>query len=172
MVNLSDSLTQSEFGALVGISQQAVSDLVQRKILVNGHPGNIWLIDYCAHIREQAAGRAAAGDLDLASERAALAKVQRERIEMQNAITRRELAPVSILELALATVGRKVAAVLESIPIEIKRRTKNLSREDFDILVAEITKARNIAATANFEADETDGSILDSESDPAWAQES
>ncbi|MFZ6724696.1 terminase small subunit [Undibacterium sp. MH2W] len=172
MVNLSESLTQSEFGALVGISQQAVSDLVQRKILAAGHPGNIWLIDYCAHIREQAAGRAAAGDLDLASERAALAKVQRERIEMQNAITRRELAPIATLEFALATVGRKVAAVLEAIPIEIKRRTKNLAREDFDILVAEITKARNIAATANFETDETDGSILDSESDPAWAQES
>jgi phage terminase Nu1 subunit (DNA packaging protein) len=56
-------------------------------------------VAYIRRLREQAAGRAAVGDLDLAGERAALAKAQRERIEMQNAVTRGELAPVVLQEL-------------------------------------------------------------------------
>jgi phage terminase Nu1 subunit (DNA packaging protein) len=172
MVDLSQPLSQSLFGQLIGVSQQAVSDLVQRSVLVPGHTGQSWLHCYCSHMREQAAGRAAEGGLDLAGERAALAKVQRERIEMQNAVTRRELAPISTLELALATIGRKVAATLESIPVNIKRRTKSLTREDFDILVAEITIARNIAATSKLDTEDPDGSISDSKRDSEGAEES
>src|SRR5471032_268511 len=116
MVDLTGTMTQTAFGDLVGISQQAVSDLLRRDVITAGDPARAWLQSYCTHLREQAAGRAAAGDLDLAGERAALARVQRERIEMQNAVTRRELAPVSLLEFALAAMAQKVAGILEAIP--------------------------------------------------------
>jgi phage terminase Nu1 subunit (DNA packaging protein) len=171
-VNLQEIISQKKFGELVGISQQAVSDLVRREILNSTETAEIWLQNYCAHLREQAAGRAAAGDLDLAGERAALAKVQRERIEMQNAVTRRELAPVALLEIALATVGQKIAAILESIPGNIKRRSKNLTSEDVEIMVAEIAKARNVAATAQLDMEDYDGSNGDTEGDTARAEES
>lgn len=156
MVDLSVTITQTAFGELVGISQQAVSDLLRRDVIAAGHSGGAWLQGYCAHLREQAAGRAAAGDLDLAAERAALARVQRERIEMQNAVTRRELAPVALLEMALATMSQKVAAILEAIPGDIKRRSNNLVAEDIEIITAEIVKARNTAAAAQLDMEQTD----------------
>lgn len=171
MVNLADKMTQTEFGDLVGVSQQAVSDLLKRDVLRAGYPAGVWLHAYCSHLREQAAGRAAAGDLDLAAERAALARVQRERIEMQNALTRRESAPVALLESAVATIGRKIAAVLESIPVTIKRRSKNLTAEDIEIITTEITRARNIAATAQLEQEDVDGLIGDSQSDTEGLEE-
>jgi len=156
MVDLSQASSQAVFGELVGISQQAVSDLVSRSVLMPGDTAGSWLHAYCSHLREQAAGRAAAGDLDLAGERAALARVQRERIEMQNAVTRRELAPVALLESALATIGRQVAAILEAIPVNIKRRSNNLTSEDIQFMVEEIAKARNLAAQAQLEMKDAD----------------
>jgi phage terminase Nu1 subunit (DNA packaging protein) len=171
MVDLQSPMTQTEFGRLVGISQQAVSDLLRRDVLTPDEPAGTWLIDYCKHLREQAAGRAAEGGLDLATERAALAREQRERIAMQNAVTRRELAPVAVLEMALATMGRKVAAVLEAIPVSIKRRSTNLTAEDIAIITGEINRARNIAAAAQLE-DEDDGHDGDSEGDPPRPEES
>lgn len=171
MVNLSETMTQSEFGQLVGVSQQAVSDLLKRDVLLPAQPASVWLHAYCSHLREHAAGRAASGDLDLAAERAALARAQRERIEMQNAETRRESAPVVLLEMAVASIGRKVAAVLEAVPVKIKRRSKNLTAEDIEIITAEITKARNIAASALFDMEDPDGSKRDTESDSERAEE-
>lgn len=101
---------------------------------------------YIRALREQAAGRAAAGDLDLATERAGLAKAQRERIEMQNAVTRRELAPMVLMEEVLAKAGSKVAGVLDAIPGMIRRRVASLSSDDIDLIAVQVAKARNIAA--------------------------
>ncbi len=145
MIDLNAKITQAQFGELVGISQPAVSDLQSRGVILAGQPAAEWLKSYCLHLREQAAGRAAAGELDLASERAHLARVQRERIEMQNAVTRRELAPVSLMEAVLANVGRQIAGILEAIPVQLKRRS-SLSMEDIAFVEGEIVKARNLAA--------------------------
>ena len=172
MVSLSENISQKKFGELVGISQQAVSSLIGRQIIRPGDSAEVWLLGYCANLREQAAGREAAGDLDLAGERAQLARVQRERIEMQNAVTRRELAPVPLLEFALATVGHKIAAILEAIPGNLKRRSKNLTTEDIDFMVAEIAKARNVAATVQLNMEDYDGYIGDTGGDTEGLEES
>lgn len=103
-------------------------------------------VTYIRHLREMAAGRAASGDLDLAGERARLAKEQADKIAMQNEVSRRELAPVTLIEEVLAKVGRQIAGVLESIPVQLKRRS-SLSGDDLDYITAEIVKARNLAAS-------------------------
>ena len=103
-------------------------------------------VAYITELREQAAGRAAAGDLDLATERAGLARAQREKIEMQNAVTRRELAPVALLEEVLAKAGSRVAGILDAIPGMIKRRVAGLSSNDIELIAVEVARARNIAA--------------------------
>jgi hypothetical protein len=71
MEALQQPMTQEQFGDLVGISQQAVSELLGRAILQGGQPAATWLRAYTKHLREQAAGRGADGEL--ARERARLA---------------------------------------------------------------------------------------------------
>ena len=105
-----------------------------------------WRIRYLRKLREEAAGRATAGDLDLATERAALARAQREKIEMQNAVTRKELAPAYLLEEILASAGARMGAIFDAIPGSIRRRNQALTAADLETIATEIAKARNIAA--------------------------
>jgi phage terminase Nu1 subunit (DNA packaging protein) len=154
-------MTQAAFGALVGVSQQAIGNLVGREILDKNMDGHQLLQAYCSHLREQAAGRAGNGGLDLADERAGLAKAQRERIEMQNAVTRGELAPVVLIEEVLSKAGSKIAGILEAIPGAVKRRVPSLSADEIKSIAGEIARVRNIVAGMSLEdlreADQDDG---------------
>lgn len=140
-------VTQQQFATMVDITQQRVSDLIERGVLPAGGTVGEWLTAYCSHLREQAAGRAATGGLDLATERAALAKASREKIEMQNAVTRGELAPVIVIEQVLTKAASRVAGVFDAIPGMIRRRVPHLPREAIDLIAGEIAKGRNIAAS-------------------------
>lgn len=158
-------MTQTQFAELVGVSQQAISSLVGRGVLNSGDTGAVWLKHYCENLREQAAGRASMGDLDLVQERARLAKEQADRVEMQNQISRKEVAPVNLLEVVLAKVARQIVANLEAIPVQLKRNSTTISQEDLKYITSEIIKARNIAATMELNLDEMNGPVGDSQSD-------
>lgn len=159
--------TQAEFGVLVGISQPAVSDLLARGVIAPGANLIDWLRAYCAHLREQAAGRASSGDLDLVQERARLAKEQADKVAMLNERMRKESAPVWLLEVVLASVGRQIAGVLEAIPINIKRKSDDIPTAVLEFITREVTTARNLAASVEFDWSELDGSERDSESHTA-----
>jgi phage terminase Nu1 subunit (DNA packaging protein) len=159
--------TQAEFGSLIGVSQQAVSDLISRGVLATGANLIDWLQAYCSHLREQAAGRASSGDLDLVQERARLAKEQADKVAMINARLRRELAPVWVLEIALAGAARQVAGILEAIPINLKRNSNSITTPDLEFITREITTARNLAASVEFDWSELDGQERDSEGNSA-----
>lgn len=154
--------------ALIGISQQAVSDLLRRGVIAEGDTLGRWLKDYCSHIREVAAGR----DSQLSVERTRLAAEQADRIAMQNAIARKEYAPVALIESVLAKVGRQIAGILETIPVQLKRRT-DVSQQQLDLITSEIIKARNLAADIRIQdEDRDDGNALesgDTERDHEWS---
>lgn len=171
VVDLDQPATQETFGALVGVTQQAVSDMVTQGVLPRGGKLSEWVAAYCARLREQAAGRAANGDLQLASERARLASEQADRIAMINAERRRELAPVAVLEVVLARVGRQIAGILEALPIQIKRHSTAITTEDLQIIEREIVRARNLAANIELKLDEEeDGLVGDPAGDPLRAE--
>lgn len=167
MDELSARVTQAEFAAMVGISQPAVSALISKGVLKPTDSAGAWLHDYCANLREQAAGRgsAIAGGLDLVQERARLAKEQADKVAMANAQLRRELAPISVIELVLANMARQVAGVLEALPVQIKRSAKNLTSEDLRLITEEIAKARNMAASLKLDMDSIDGLVGNPEGD-------
>jgi terminase small subunit / prophage DNA-packing protein len=148
-VDLHSQSTQSQFGELVGISQQAVSNLVNRGVIEHGETLGVWLLSYCSHLRETAAGREAAGDVDLATERGLLAREQRMRIAMQNAEKRKELAPSYLLEQVLARAGARVAKILDTITPEIRRRLPQLTNDDLKGVNLAVAKARNLAASVS-----------------------
>lgn len=144
-------MTQEQFGDLVGISQQAVSDLVAREIVKPEATAARNLIAYCDHLREVAAGREAKGDLDLVTERARLAKLQADRVELQNQRTRREVAPTELLELSIAAIGRQIKGRLEAIPVALRRRSTAMTPEDFAFVESEIAAVANLAAEARLD---------------------
>ncbi|MEQ1813395.1 MAG: terminase small subunit [Candidatus Nitrotoga sp.] len=115
---------------------------------------------YITKLRDAASGRGASeGGLDLMAERARLAKVQADKVELQNAIARNEYAHVSVLTLALSKVGSQVAGILEAIPVKLKRRS-SISYDDLQFIKGEIVKARNLAAKVNL----TDAEVAEMES--------
>ncbi|MCC2962192.1 terminase small subunit [Massilia sp. IC2-278] len=165
-LDLSKPMTQAAFGALVGVSQQAIGNLVGRGILDTSVPGHQLLQTYCSHLREQAAGRATNGELDLATERAGLAKAQREKIEMQNAVTRSELAPVALIEEVLGRAGSKIAGIFDAIPGGVRRRVPSLPADEIKNIAAEIARVRNIVAGMSLADLRSDGEEGDDDQTP------
>ena len=142
---LNDPCRQADFGALVGISQPAVSDMVSRGILENGAPLRQWLLAYCGRLREQAAGRmgSESGGLDLAQERAALAREQRRGIELKNAVLRGEYASIALLGEVLAKASQSVAERFDHLPGQLRKACPDLPPPAVDQVMSTIASARN-----------------------------
>jgi phage terminase Nu1 subunit (DNA packaging protein) len=172
LIDLGMQVSQRDFADIIGVSEPAVSGLSKRGVIRDGQSVGEWIIGYCAHLREVAAGRAAAGDLDLASERARLARAQAEKVEMQNAQTRRDLAPVYLIEEVLAKAGARVAGILDAIPGAVRRRVSALSSEEIDMISREIARARNIAAAISLDdLREAEGGSAPDDDSPIEAEE-
>lgn len=125
IIDLDEPATQSGFGALVGISQQAVSDAITRGVLVAGGTYAEWLLAYSAHMREQAAGRGGddQGNLTKARARQAIAdatlKELQYRREIRDVIAVAELEPSLItwivgIRSAVENLAARLVALIES----------------------------------------------------------
>lgn len=153
-------ISQQEIAIHLGISQQGVSQMCAA-LAINWQTASLddIRLKYIAHLREVAAGRKAEGGINLATERAALARAQRLRIEMDIAQRRGELAPVGAMEMVLARVGVKVGKILDTIPPQIRRRVPDIPAEVIEAIDSDIAKCRNMAAAmtlADLERDDDD----------------
>lgn len=93
---------------------------------------------------EPAAGAAAGGArLDLAQERAALAREQRIAVELRNAVARGEYAPIRSLAEVLATASQAIAERFEHLPGNIKKACPELPPAAIEQVMAAVASARN-----------------------------
>jgi phage terminase Nu1 subunit (DNA packaging protein) len=156
-------VTQAEFGVLVGISQQAVSELMAKKVLVPGLSARVWLLAYCANLRDVAAGRDPDGALVV--ERARLAREQADGMALKNAIARQEYVEIEKLALLLASASAAVVDHFDALPASLRKACPDLPQSARDAISRTIANARNewirktesvVAARAAelFEADE------------------
>ena len=152
-MNLEAKATQQTFATLVGVTRSAVVAAVSEGILTPGQSYREWLLAYCKRLREMAAGRYSAGDLDLTEERARLARAQSERIEMENAVKRGELAPIDTLRDAIIPAMTQISALMDAIPVKLKREAPHLTATDLEIVKREIASAMNLAAQVRYEPD-------------------
>ncbi len=113
-----------------GVSDQTIANLTAKGVLVRLSRGRYHLRAstraYIAHLREQAAGRAAsdadgASNLspDLVRERALLARVQREGHAMKNAVFRGELLSAEDAQAAIDAVIAASKAKLLGLPTRL-----------------------------------------------------
>lgn len=144
-VDLSLPMRQVEFGEMVGMSQQAVSEFIKSAALGPGLSAGEMLLAYCAHLREVAAGRSSAdlGGLDLVQERAALAREQRLGYEIKNAVARGEYAPIALLAELLAMASQAVVERFEQLPGALKKACPEMPDKARDQVMQVLAAARN-----------------------------
>lgn len=148
MVDLDTPATQQQIAELIGVTQQAVSEMMGRGVMAPGLSLRGALMAYTNHMRLMAAGR----DGDLARERAELTRVQRERQEIKLALERDEAAPVAVIEQVLATVGRVVSGKLEPLAGQIHKICPQLTPEALVKVQAAIAEACDMAVSASMDA--------------------
>lgn len=141
-------ITQQQIAIHLDMTQQAASDLMGR-LMIDWRTSSLdeVRVAYIRHLREQAAGRS----IDLSTERARLAKEQADRVAMQNAVTRGELAPAILIEEVLAKAAAKIAGVFDAIPGAIRRRVPSIPTEAIDLISGEIAKGRNMVAAMSLD---------------------
>lgn len=142
-MQLDQVISQQQFGAIVGISQPAVSQMMTKEILSPGGTGRQWIAEYCSHLREVAAGRGANNDIDLAEERAKLARAQREGQEIKNKVARGTYAPIEALTDVLAAASQAVVDRLDQIPAALARVCPDLPVAVRELVMTQIASARN-----------------------------
>jgi phage terminase Nu1 subunit (DNA packaging protein) len=94
---------------------------------------------------------AGAVGLDLAQERAMLAREQRISIELKNATLRGEYAPISLLAEVLAAASQAVAERFDHLPGLLRRRCPTLPQAAMNQVLEVIATARNDWARATVE---------------------
>jgi len=127
-----------------------------------------WLIEYCSHLREMAAGRATDGSIDLPTERALLARSQREGQEIKNAVAHGTYAPIDLLSDVLSNAAQAVVDRLDQIPSDLRRVCPDLPQAARDAVMAEIASARNemVRKTVSLVADTLEQTDIPEIEDP------
>ena len=150
-LNLAKRTTQHRFGLAVGITQSTVSQLIAEGRLDPDGTAGEWLTAYCAHLREQAAGRAVDGTTSLVRERAALAREQAEAAARANALARGELAPIGLLADVLGTASAAVRDRFDQLDGALRKACPDLPEQARATVQATIASARNewVRATAS-----------------------
>lgn len=143
--------TQADLAAHLDMSERNLRDVLE--VLGLDHkrvPQRDVRVAYIRHLRETAAGRASGsgdGGLDLVQERAALAREQRIRLELVNAATRAEQAPVELLGDALAKAIEVMVAELDQIDGLLAQTAPDLPDAARRAVLACVTSARNKIAS-------------------------
>lgn len=145
LIDLSAPATQSALGGVVGVTQQAISSMVQAGALpASGTLGDL-LLAYCERLREQAAGRLGSedGGLDLVQERAALARSQRISQDMKNDIARGEYAPVGLLADVLGMASSAVVDRFDLLEGALRKACPTLPDDAKTTVMQVVASARN-----------------------------
>lgn len=108
--------------------------------------------------RERPAPAEPESDTDLArlerEEKLRLTKAQADGQEIKNAQQRRELAPIKVIEWVLGRVGGEISALLDALPMQMKKRNPKLTAADIEVVKRDIARAMNAAARITVDLDE------------------
>lgn len=89
-------------------------------------------------------------------EKTLLVREQRIGQELKNAQSRRELAPVDLIDWTLSRVGAQISALLEAIPLKVKQLLPKMTAAEIGLIEREVIKAQNAAASVTVDFDEYD----------------
>lgn len=163
--------TQAEIAAHLDISERRLRELLTEWGLDHKQvPLADIRIRYVRKLREEAAGRAAAdSSIDLPTERALLARSQREGQDIKNAVARGTYAPIDALTDVLSNAAQSAVDHFDQIPAGINRVCPDLPQPVRDLIMTEIARARNemVRKTASLIADTLEPFDIQEEEEPA-----
>lgn len=170
MIRLDQVISQQEFGGLIGVSQPAVSQMLTKGILSPSGTVGQWILEYCSHMREVAAGRATDGSIDLPTERALLAREQRIGQKIKNSVALGAYAPIEALTDVLANASQAAVDHFDQIPAGLNRVCPDMDLNTRDLIMTTIANARNefVRKTASLLADALEPGDLQEEPDPEF----
>jgi phage terminase Nu1 subunit (DNA packaging protein) len=141
-------VTVEQLARLLDVTPRRVQQLVAKGRLRKAAHGHYSLLPaiqgYIRHLKQQIASGSGAA---LTTERARLAREQADRVAMQNAVQRKELAPLSLIEETIAKSAAQTSKKLESIVPQIKRRLPDMPPVALKIIEEEIDAACSLAAS-------------------------
>lgn len=139
----------SELADWLGVTERAISDYARKGIIARSAPGKFMLREsvraVTTHLREAASARGG-GTATLTAQRERIARGQADKLEMQNAATRRELLPAKLVADEWASILRLVRSRMLATPSRIQQQLGHLSAHDLDIIDREIRDALEEAA--------------------------
>lgn len=154
-------LNKSQVAKSLGISTQAFDKWGVEPVDRQGREAYFTIRDILdnrlAHADSRRAQSGADPD-DYDAQRTRLTKEQADQLEMKNAVTRREQAPVELLEWALAEMAQRISAILGAVPSKVKKRVPSLTSTEMTNINREIIKAQNAASKAELPWDKLSGS--------------
>lgn len=143
--SLDIEITASELAELLKVSKRAVSDFVERGIVVKTERNRFDLRQsiqrYCEHLRGVAAGRGGDGADVLTAERARLAREQADQTAMKNAAMRGEMISMTDVRNEWVSIGRRIRNAVLSVPSRCRQMLPHLTTYDVDLIGEEIRSA-------------------------------
>ena len=125
--------TQSEVAQACDLSTTQLKNLQGRGILPKARPGKLKLeacvVAYIRHLRKTAAGRGGDSVVDLAAERARLAKVQTRSQELKNAELEGRLVDRQAVVQLVTTRITAAKSKLRGVPKRAQRRIQGVTPE-------------------------------------------
>lgn len=151
-MDLDDEVDGTTLAQLLNLSLRRIQQLAQDGTIPRSKSGKKGLFPvkgaydgYIAFLQRKVDAGSRSEDLD--AERARLAKEQADRIAMQNAETRRELASVEVIRLVLAQAAAKIGGILEGIPVAVKRRAPGVDQRVLRAVEDEVGNALSQVAS-------------------------
>lgn len=139
---LGQPCTQQELADLVGVTQSAISRHITAGHIPRAGTALEQLRAYLAHLTAEAARQTGDGLLSLPAERAALARAQREAVEMKNEAMRGEYAPAVLLREVLTMVSAPMAAHIDQLAGQLEQAAPDLPESARAVVLAVIASAR------------------------------
>ena len=139
---LGQPCTQQELADLVGVTQSTISRHVTAGHVPRDGTALEQLRAYLAHLEAEAARHRGDGILSLPEERAALARAQREAVEMKNEAMRGEYAPAELLRRVLAITSAAMTPNIDQLAGQIEQAVPDLPEAARAAVLTIITSAR------------------------------
>jgi phage terminase Nu1 subunit (DNA packaging protein) len=139
-----DQVRAIELAEWLGVSERAVADYAHRGIITRSgravFPLKESIRAVCHHFREAASARGATSG-GLTAQRERIAREQADKLEMQNAASRREMLPAKAVADEWASILRMVRSRVLASPSRIQQQLGHLSAHDVAVIDREMRDA-------------------------------